>query len=168
MTTKRLSGVYANGFRLSPRFDRSVIETTAHVRGVGIQAFGFATVMNQGSVYGSTQGVYLAAGGLVQNGSASDTTASITGYQYGVRAHGAVANFGTIHASGDRSDGVALISGGSLTTGSVRPAAALISGYNGVFVDAIAAVANLGTVEATGQRGDGAYILEGGIANRLA
>ena len=79
MTTKHLDGYYPGGYTLSARYSKLVIDKTADVRGSGVTAPYFATVVNRGAIYGSTQGVYLEGGGSLINGSEAEADASISG-----------------------------------------------------------------------------------------
>jgi fibronectin-binding autotransporter adhesin len=147
MTTKHLSGYYGSGYTLAAGYSKLVIDKTADIRGDGVSVPFFATVVNQGSVYGYDQGVYLEAGGSLINGSAKNTSASISSDSLGVLAPGgaAIANFGTIADKGQYGRGVLLQAGGSVTNGSIHDTTALIFGYDGV--DGAATVANFGTID---------------------
>jgi fibronectin-binding autotransporter adhesin len=109
-----------------------------------------ATVANFGTIRGSGyygNGVQLDAGGMVTNGSATDTAALIVGYNFGLLAQGAavVSNFGTIKSS--YFDGMLLTAGGTVTNGSATDAAALIVGYNfGVYAQGATTITNFGTI----------------------
>ena len=102
-------------------------------------------------------GVTLAAGGSVANGSASDTTASISGYLSGVDATGAsasISNFGAISGTGRYGDGVEVSPGGRVTNGSAADSTASISGYFGVAATGAAGsagvtVTNFGRISGT-------------------
>jgi hypothetical protein len=165
MTTKHLSGYYPGGYTLAVGVSRLIIDKTAGVGGTGVDAPHSATIINQGALYGSMQGVLLQAGGSIINGSAQNTSASITGYAFGVRAFGAaaVANFGTI-AQGDYGIGVLLSYGGSIANGSARDITAIIQGYLGVRTDgATAAIANFGTIIAKGPKAEAVWLSDGGL-----
>jgi hypothetical protein len=174
MTTKHLSGYYPGGYTLSAHYSKLVIEETAHVGGTGVDCPSAATLINQGSVYGYGGGIYMEAGGSLINGSAKNTSASISSGFYsgdGVLALGAatIANFGTI-ASGFYGDGVALDAGGSITNGSVRDTTALIAGYDGVFaLGAVASIVNFGTIASGGAYAAGVSLgLSGSLTNGSA
>jgi len=86
--------------------------------------------------------VYLKLGGSLTNGSATATTASVSGYGTNagvaiVGAPGAVTNFGTI-AGGTAGRGVELYDGGTVINGSASDTLAAISGqgfYTAVFIN---------------------------------
>ena len=127
---------------------------------------GPTTVTNFGTIKAAeTGGVLLIAGGSVTNGAASDTTALISSFSYGVYAHQAatVVNFGTVQ--GTSGVGVFLYSGGSVTDGSASDVTAVISGkYFGVFAGDYFAPGNAATVVNYGaiQGAYGVYLYGGG------
>ena len=79
-----------------------------------------ATIVNLGAVYGAGYGVNLHDGGTITNGSAAQTSASLTGGYEGVlvgaRGPAAITNFGTI-ASTNRTSGIGIMAGGAATVG---------------------------------------------------
>ncbi|MEO7026791.1 MAG: hypothetical protein ABI056_04470, partial [Caulobacteraceae bacterium] len=146
----------------------SATDTTASIygySGVFIQNAA-GTISNFASITGSARfgdGVFIVAGGLVTNGSAADTTASIYADNSGVSAGAlaTVANFGSIN--GYYSTGVYLAAGGSVTNGSAKDAAAVIFSQMGQGVNAAtgaATVANFGLIH--GGFGDGVILGAGG------
>ena len=161
MTTKHLDGYYPGGYTLSARYSKLVIDKTADVRGSGVTAPYFATVVNRGAIYGSTQGVYLEGGGSLINGSEAEADASISG----VTAKGVttITNFGTIYGAAHSGAGVILKAGGSIENGSAGDSAALITGAFGVYASGAAAtVANFGTIHAGADYSPGVRLLVGG------
>ncbi len=120
---------------------------------VGIHASGGpTTVTNYGTIVGfagGAAGVGLFRGGLVTNGSSTDTTATISGH-VGVsvqNARATVVNFGTIQGYGNEC--VLLEDGGSVINGSNADTTALIGGPNtayGVNSRKPATVTNFGTI----------------------
>lgn len=156
MTTRHLTGAYPGGYTLSAAYTGLVVEATASVGGTGVSAGFFATIRNDGVIdaAATSNGVSLSAGGIVTNGSATDTTALIEGYR-GVYARGApatVANFGTIVGLNSKyGAGVLLGAGGSVTNGSSRNTTARITapGYGVMSWNAPATVANFGTIDGT-------------------
>jgi hypothetical protein len=159
MTTKIINGTYAAGFYVTSPITTLSITATGYVEGAGVYtpdgAAGAYTIVNDGRVKGSSRGVYLSNGGAVTNGSASDTSASITGTKAGVdiaAAKGVVANFGTISgAAGTAGVGVYLTAGGSLTNGSASDTKALVQGADGVLVlSKTGTITNFGTIDGKG------------------
>jgi hypothetical protein len=134
-------------------------DTTASITGTkaGLEIAGAAgAVVNFATISGAAGtagvGVYLAAGGSLTNGSATDTKALIQGGD-GVLVTskaGRVHNFGTIQGDGFSLSraGVHLMHGGSLTNGSSADTTALVRGDNlGVIVaGAAGTVTNFGTI----------------------
>ena len=121
--------------------------------GGAITNLGALTSAGKPGGYGNAA-LFLGAGATVTNGSAVDTTASISGAAGGVHTNtlsaATVVNFGTIrsvydHSPGFRDTGVYL-STGTVTNGSTTDTTALISGgYYGVH-SAEATVTNFGTI----------------------
>ena len=122
----------------------------------GVTAIGeTSSIANFGTILGTgganTYGVDLGDGSLA-NGAAADTTALVSGYQAGVNAgaYAAVANFGTIQATGEYGAGVLQdISGGGtlrVVNGSLGGHAALIAGTNGVSILEPGTVINFGAI----------------------
>ena len=153
-------------------------DTTASIAGgsEGLKLVGLGTVVNFGTITSGANGflnyaaVYVGDGGSVTNGSSADTHALIEG-AYGVwtpSGFARVNNFGSIIATGyNRSPGVLLEAGGSVTNGTALDTAALISGQNGVYaLNAIATVANFGTIVGAGAAG--VYLGDGGIVTNGA
>ena len=122
------------------------------------------TVSNSGTIEGGGYGIlFQSGGGVVTNGSATDTSALIGANNknsQGVWALSSaqeanVSNFGTIvNWSTNSGNGVALRGGGFLTNGSNEDAAALIEAYSGVGVATYGAsavtVTNFGTIAGVG------------------
>ncbi len=158
-------------------------DTKALIQGyTGVAALsGAATVHNYGRIQGAVgsgmgtlsfaAGVYLGAGGLVTNGDASDTAATIQGASGLFNKAGAatVANFGTISDIGLLGDvvgaGVVLEGGGAVTNGAVGDAGALISGrFVGVLISgAVGSVTNLGVIKGGAGIGTGVEIMDSGV-----
>ena len=168
MTTKTISTYIAAGYTLSSAYSRLVITTSGGIGGTGLFAGSYAKIFNDGAIHGSgaSDGVVLNAGGLVQNGDTTVTSALIAGYT-GVIVNGAagsVANFGTIKAADLKGDpgAVYLSDGGSVTNGSSGDTTAQIRGYRGVLVNgAPGTVANFGTI--VGYTRSGVFLLDGGV-----
>ena len=131
-------------------------------------ASGAYTVTNLGTIAATGTNfpgaVYLKLGGSLTNGSASDTTAAVTGFGTGVGvlivgAPGALTNFGTI-GGGTAGRGVELYDGGTVTNGSAGDTLAAIRGYGiatAVYVTGTAggpapAVMNYGTIGGTASK----------------
>ncbi|MGI8839594.1 MAG: beta strand repeat-containing protein [Caulobacteraceae bacterium] len=135
--------------------------------GQGVNAVtGAATIVNFGLIHGGFgDGVILGAGGVVTNGGAKVTGATIGG-ETGVVAHNLAAtvnNFGTINGYALANFGVYLGAGGSVTNGGANDAKAVIAAAGvGVYVYAgAAAVANFGAI--TSSRSVGVYMAGRGL-----
>ena len=109
----------------------------------GVFISGCGTVTNYGRISSGDFGVLIESGGSLINGSASDTTASISTLQRGIGiSPGTVINFGTIDSK--FSDGV-YRSEGSVTNGSSSDTGALIRGGNSA-VSLSGTLTNYGTI----------------------
>lgn len=173
--TSTTTGVQlTNGAGLSNQ-STGVISASA---GTGVSDIG-GTVSNQGQVAGSTQGVYLAGGALVNTGtvssqntgvllSASSTATDdltnmaggvIDGVYYAVNVQAAgssVTNNGAINAT---QDGVYLAAGGTFTNGLTGS----VTGNYAVYAITMpATVINAGTIATNGTAGSGVYLHQGG------
>src|SRR5579862_8195963 len=94
MGSKTLYGYYGSGYSLSPSNYLLKIASGATVAGAGVSASQVSTIINYGSIDGSTDGVLLVGGGAVF----IDAGSTIFGGQRGVSAGRSsfVANYGTI------------------------------------------------------------------------
>lgn len=150
---------------------------TGGVDGIRLGAHGTGTVANFGTIAstGTAGGVGVQAFGnaSVTNGSAGDTAAMITGYFEGVELLGTsatVINFGTINATatsttiGSTSIGVYLTNGGLVTNGSAADTAASIIGvdFSLEIAHGAGTVNNFGTIKSTGPLGRGILLEDGG------
>jgi hypothetical protein len=149
--------------------DTSAVIVGAHS---GVVANALASVVNFGriqafsQIYTTTEvdGVDLAAGGTIVNGSASDTIASVSGAVAGVVAGAltGIQNYGTIEGG----EGVHLALGGTVTNGSTAAASAEIYGYfatgSAVIADkGSATIINFGVIKSKSE--DGVVIHSGGV-----
>src|SRR5262249_23688889 len=126
----------------------------------------YGLITGFGTTGGGGVGVYLGHGGIVQNGSGTNT-GTIVGYGIGILAannRASVFNAGTI--IGSINSGVALRAGG-LVVNYGDPGT--ISGYfTGVYAGGVATIENGGTIIATGtvvdafSRPTGVYLKQGG------
>ena len=128
-----------------------------NVTGLSSTITNFATISASGS---SSDGIYIRQGGLVTNGDATHTKASIIGVEFGLNvAHGegTVHNFGTIAGSGPQGRGVNLNAGGTVINGSTADHAAYILAAGprtGLYIGGSAGtVINFGTIKSTGRSG---------------
>lgn len=175
MTIKHLTGAYPSGYTLSAAYTGLIIESTASVGGSGVEADFNTTITNLGDVGGSRYGVRF-LGGAVTNGSASNTTALITGDGYsGIAAlsyRTTVTNFGTI--SGATRYGVQLDEGGRVTNGSNADVRATIDGgAGGISVGGHPGfITNYGTISGTSRWGvileDGGRVTNGSATDTTA
>jgi hypothetical protein len=131
------------------------------------------TVTNFGSILSTgpsqSAAVYIKDGGSVTNGSASDTTALISGDQAVLVRDGVltVANFGSIiSTAAERA--LNLYEGGTVTNGSVADTSAFIFGYGAVSSGGAAAVTNFGTIESVGAFAFGVALAGGTVVNGSA
>jgi hypothetical protein len=107
------------------------------------------TIHNYGAIHGyGGYGVELLHGGRLTNGTASDHTATILGYQGARLLNGVVAqNDGVIHALAAHAVYLGQLS--SLTNGSATDKVAAITGQTGVILAAGSTFTNFGTVSGT-------------------
>ena len=122
-----------------------------------------ATIANFGMISASgtsSTGIYFRQGGVVTNGDATHTAASVIGVQFGINmAHneGTVRNFGTIAGSGPQGRGVNLNAGGTVVNGSNSDTAAYILAagpQTAVYIGGSAGtVTNFGTIKSAGRTG---------------
>ena len=152
-------------------------DTTATLRGgtAGLWAGVSSTVRNFGTIVSngtSGVGAYFKAGGLVNNGSASDTTAIVQGSHIGVEVlagSGTVISYGTVQGVGTASVAIALEAGGVVTNGSASDTTALMSGSAAgvAFIGLAGTLNNFGTVLGGYNLGSafGAYMKNGGVVN---
>ncbi|HEY2177459.1 MAG TPA: hypothetical protein VGH15_02660 [Caulobacteraceae bacterium] len=124
------------------------------------------TVNNQGLILGSGKyGVKLAAGGLVTNGGAADTTATVRGdVAIGAILSATVHNFGTIAAIGTTGVAVYLAGGGEVTNGSATDTKAIILApmIGMIAHTSVGTLINYGVVEGVGTASAGAAVEAGG------
>ena len=134
--------------------------------GVGITGQ-TGTVNNQGLIVGAGKyGVELAVGGVVTNGSATNTTATIRGGKAIVSGAGAtVTNFGSILGTGTAGVGGYLKLGGVMTNGSATDKTALIeaTGIGFAIEGASGTLTNFGTVVVTLPDSAGLALTGGGV-----
>ncbi|HEV8679644.1 MAG TPA: hypothetical protein VGQ90_09740 [Stellaceae bacterium] len=131
--------------------------------GFGVYGGSAGGVTNYGQIVGS-QGVNFASGGSVTNGSVALTSASISGYDEGVRierAAGAVTNFGSVTAGGSSGDGALLLAGGSVTNALTGVIAGPATGVS--VAGASGTIVNSGLISASGGAyPTGVYLAAGG------
>src|SRR5436853_4416703 len=162
-----ISGTYTTTQILTtPAIDNPATVTTTGVIDVNstissyvglFGAGGYAwTVTNLGTVESAGYqgiGIDLVSGGTITNGAIGSTTALIEGPRFGIvlSAAGAVTNYGTIESPGTFSYGIFLMSGGTVTNGSVGATGALIDGgTRGVIVvGGAGTVTNYATISST-------------------
>jgi hypothetical protein len=119
MTTRFLTGTYASGYTLSPAYSALELKPSAAVYGSGVYSGHAAFIGNYGKIETtpstSHQGVLLAAGGRVRNGSYSAYIRGAEGVQIN-GGSGSVYNVGTIVST--VSAAVYLTAGGRVANGS--------------------------------------------------
>ncbi len=166
MTTKILSGTYASGYTVHSPVNVLSITSSGYVGGPGlttnVSKIPF-TIVNDGKVASTGDGVTWNASSSLTNGSASDTAASIVGALYGVYdrngSNRGVANFGTIRSTDTTSHAGVSVQGGMVANGGATSYQALIEGYDAVVsgTNAAGTVINFGTIRSTRSKGAGAY-----------
>jgi hypothetical protein len=174
MTTKVLTGTYTAGYALKSPITTLSITATGYVEGNGVVSGSSAayTIVNAGRVNSAMDGVYLADGGVIINGTPTRTTALIEGAYSAAAVRGAagtVTNYGVIITPGGGTDtGVYLGAGGAVTNGSGVDLAASIEGGYGVWIrTAPGTVTNYGTIVGSNKTqaetfASGVYIDHGG------
>jgi len=140
-----LGGVITNG---------STADTTAYIgasfRNAVYIGGDVGTINNFGSIVSNGRhGVSMGVGGTINNGSAADTVALISGERNGIYARGAtptaVNNYGTIVAMTRTALNIYL--GGTVSNGSATDTGAYISGVtNGLYLGGPSMVTNFGTI----------------------
>src|SRR5665213_254414 len=175
MTAKIISTYYSGGYSLNSKYSKLTITASGGIGGAGLYAGSFARIFNDGVVHGAgaSNGIFLNAGGFVQNGDSVVTDALIEGGD-GIVVNGAagtVVNYGTIDGLGGGTGNVAayagvyLSNGVSVVNGAAGEVTALIEGANGVVVQgALGRITNFGTIQSTGIDGRAVYLLGGGPA----
>jgi hypothetical protein len=172
MTTKYITTYVAAGYTLAAKYNTLIITSTGGVGGTGVSCAHVATIINDGRIEGSTNGVYLAEG-LLQNGAVDETAAFIQGTVYGYN-NLSIVNYGTIEGrvgcdyddnivNHGTIDGAVSGYGGLITNGSASDTSAIISGRVGF--------REYGTVQNFGILSGGAYlsrygtIVNGGVGD---
>jgi hypothetical protein len=158
MTSKTIS-TSIQGYSFAASGTNLTITSTGRITGSGgtgsSAIYGGAsrageTILNLGTVSDAAYlyGIVLQDGATITNGSATDTVASISASQVGIKISGlagAITNFGSIHAA---QKGIVLSAGGAVTNGSAADTTALISGQYAVGIDgAVGRVTNFGTIQ---------------------
>jgi hypothetical protein len=176
MVTRVVNGTISGGYTLDAQYNTMSISTTGEIvgGGYGVTSLHNATIINYGSIINSTfASIDLKAGGVVMNGSASNTNALINQGVYILNAAGTVNNFGTIDATknGNTSKyifGVFLNDGGSVTNGSGSSYAAYIGGAGIDITSAAGTIKNFGKIEANNSSGVGISLNSGSVTNGSA
>ena len=146
------------------------ITSTGGVGYVGVYAGYNATITNEGSVSGAFrfEGIVMGGGGLITNGSTTNTSAEIEAY-IGVLmkyVSGSVTNFGLIEGVDSFygfGDGIQLNAGGVVRNGSVASRSAVIEGAAGVSAYyGVLDVHNYGLIASAGVNKSGVYLGHGG------
>jgi len=172
MTIKVLTGTYAAGYLLKSPVTSLTVASSGYIAGDGIETSDTATfaysVVNEGSIRSRSYGIYLRAGGSVNN---STFSSYIEGQYAAVAINGglgSVVNAGAIVSSPGRKYAFAavdLVDGGTVDNGSASNTKALITGPVGVLLQVgYGSVSNFGTITATAEYldFDSAVYLEAG------
>jgi hypothetical protein len=178
MTVKILTGTYSAGYTLAAGYSGLVLDSTAVVGGAGVTVGFNASVVNYGAIHATAahaDGVSLAAGGAVTNGSATATASLVEGYYAGISISGGpatIVNFGAIRSTFDQKVGggagvVLGAGGGTVTNGAATDTSAVITGdYFGTagIIDKYAAitVTNFGRIGGGASGNAGLYLKLGG------
>ncbi|HXV00987.1 MAG TPA: hypothetical protein VG166_10860 [Caulobacteraceae bacterium] len=143
-----------------------------------VMAAGSGVVDNQGLIAATGKyGVYLAGGGLVTNGGAGNTAATIRGVIAIEADHAATLhNYGTLTGAGTQSAAGYFKAGGLAINGSATDTSATMSGHAIAFLfnNAAGTLANYGSIIATGtaaigvEFGDGGLVTNGSEADTTA
>ena len=176
MATKTISTVTTSGFSFGTTYTGLTVTSSGYIDTspsvVAVDGRGYTqadtSVVNDGRILGD---VYLGSGGIVTNGSVSDTTALMTSGNFPLfirNAIGTAINFGTIVSlNGGTATGVYLGKGGQITNGSDADTVATIEGSYGAHINnAVGTVSNFGSIIATGpSRAPGVYLSGGLVTN---
>ena len=169
MTTKILTGTYADGYSIQAPITTLSVGATGYVTGAGIYSApgglgGAYTIVNTGRIngyVGHRAGVYLQGGGMITNGARGDTTALLEGDAQGIVSESlaTVVNYGTITSKnvGPGAGGIGMLLYSGVVTNGVAAGkggggdtTALIHGYYDaiLFSGAAGTVTNYGSITA--------------------
>ncbi len=120
MAIKPITANYPSGYYLDPAYDGLRVGASANVSGPGVTTTSShpSNVANLGGVQGAAQGILLADGGRVVNGSSYDFTAIVSAAGNGIEVQsnpGTIVNSGQIASTSTGGSGVALTAGGTIT-----------------------------------------------------
>jgi hypothetical protein len=125
----------------------------------------YATIISASAGSGSA-GVILTNGATLANGTVSDRSALIEGYNTGLAIDSSASratNFGTIACTGTLGQPAVYVGGGLLTNGGGGDTTAVVKGQEAVGVVSRGTVANLGFIDGTGlSSGDYGIVFDGG------
>ena len=169
MSTKVISSYYPHGYSIA-QGNNLYITSTGSVGYFGVYAGYNATITNEGSVSGALrfEGIVMAAGGLITNGSTTNTGAEIKAFVGVLMKYvsGSVTNFGLIEGVDSFygfGDGIELNAGGVVRNGSVASRSAVIEGAAGVSAYyGVLDVHNYGLIASAGVNKSGVYLGDGG------
>ncbi len=123
------------------------------------------TLRNEGSLTGSTFGVFLGAGGAVANAASATIAGAYDGIEI-LGGTGIAVNYGNILGTGTSGIGIFLDAGGSITNATTGTLAGV--GYGAFIFGGPGTVANYGSIVGSGTASTGIHLSDGGSITNAA